>query len=132
MIVLDTHVWVWWLSDPDKLPRRTARAIEEAVSEKAVYLSAISTWEIAMLVARNRLEFTMDVRDWVARSEALPFLQFVPVDNLISIRSVDLPESFHKDPADRFIVATALTIGAPLATADRRMLKYRHVKTIWK
>ena len=85
-----------------------------------------------MLVARNRLEFTMDVRDWVARSEALPFLHFVPVDNLIALRSVALPEPFNKDPADRLIVATALTMGASLATADRRMLKYRHVKTIWK
>ena len=74
----------------------------------------------------------MDARDWIARSEALPFLHFVPVDNAVALRAVGLPEPFHKDPADRIIVATAMTMGIPIVTSDEKILKYPHVKTIWK
>ena len=132
MIVLDTHVWVWWLSDPNKLPARARKVVEEAAGDRAVYVSTISTWEILLLVSKDRLKFTMDAQDWIGRSEALPFLHFVPVDNPIAIRSVRIPEPFHRDPADRIIVATAMTMGAPLLSSDNRILKYPHVKTIWK
>ena len=132
MIVLDTHVWVWWLSDPRKLPARAQRAVTEAARDRAVYISAISTWEVALLASKDRLQFTMDARDWIAKSEALPFIHFVPLDNTIAIRSVRLPEPFHKDPADRIIVATAMTMGAPVVSSDARILEYPHVKTIWR
>lgn len=132
MIVLDTHVWVWWLSDPDKLTARARKVVAEAAGDRAIYISTISAWEIALLASRNRLKFTMDARDWIARSEALPFLHFVPLDNAIAIQAVRLPEPFHKDPADRIIVATAMTMGAPLLSSDNRILEYPHVKTIWK
>jgi PIN domain nuclease of toxin-antitoxin system len=94
-------------------------------------VSSISTWEIALLAAEARLQFTMDVQDWIAKCEGLPFLHFVPMDNVIAVRSVRLPPPFHKDPADRMIVATAITKGAPLVTSDSRILKYPHVKSIW-
>lgn len=132
MIVIDTHVWVWWLSDPKKLPARARGALTEAAGDQAIYISSISTWEILLLASKDRLEFKMDATDWIASSEALPFLHFVPVDNAIAIRSVRLPEPFHKDPADRIIVATAMTMGAPLVSSDRRIRRYPHVKTIWK
>lgn len=132
MILLDTHVWVWWLSASAKIPRKAQRAISEAVMDRSVYVSSISSWEIALLAARDRLKFTMDAQDWIARSEALPFIRFVPVDNSIAIRSVRLPTPFHKDPADRIIVATALMMGAPLVTSDSKLLKYEHIETIWK
>lgn len=105
--------------------------MDEAVTDRAVYVSAISSWEIALLASKDRLRFTIDAQDWIARSEALPFLHFVPVDNAIAIRSVRLPEPFHKDPADRMIVATAMLMGARLVSSDSRMLKYPHVKAIW-
>jgi PIN domain nuclease of toxin-antitoxin system len=73
----------------------------------------------------------MDAHDWIAKCEALPFLHFVPVDNAMAIRSVRLPLPFHKDPADRLIVATAIIKGAPLVTSDSRILSYPHVRTIW-
>lgn len=132
MILLDTHVWVWWLSDPNKLPARAAKAVQEAVADRAIYVSSISAWEIAMLVSKARLSFTMDARDWIAKSEALDFFHFVPVDNAIAIRSVRLPKPFHRDPADRIIVATAMTMGVSLVSSDTKILKYPHVKTIWK
>ena len=73
----------------------------------------------------------MDVESWVAKSEAMPFLHFVPVDNAIALKSVRLPEPLHSDPADRIIIATATILGFPLITRDKRILEYPHVRTIW-
>ncbi len=132
MIVLDTHVWVWWLSNPDNIPSKARKLIADAASDRAVYVSSISAWEVALLVKKDRLRFTMDAQDWIAKSEALPFLHFVPVDTAIALRSVRLVDPFQKDPADRIIVATAVIMGAPLVSSDRRILRYPHVKGVWK
>lgn len=131
MIVLDTHTWIWWLSDPDQLPERSQKLIAECVRSESVYVSSISTWEVAMLVSRSRLRLAMDVRDWVARSEALDSIHFVPVDNVIALRAIELLEPFHSDPADRLIVATALTVGAQVVSKDRKIRDYPHVEAIW-
>ncbi len=131
MIVLDTHVWVWFISNPELLSKAAKKAIHISMEQKAVCISSISAWEVAMLVAKKRLEFTMDVTDWIAKSERLPFFQFLPVDNSVAVKSVNLPELLHKDPADRLITATAMTIAAPLVTKDQKLLDYPHVKTIW-
>ena len=131
MILLDTHVWIWWLSNPDRLSDAAALAIADAVEENGVIISSISTWEIAMLVARGRLQLTIDVRDWIRKSEGLPFVRFVPVDNTISLRSVYLPGEFHADPADRIITATALTMGIALITKDKKLRDYHHMTTVW-
>ena len=84
-----------------------------------------------MLVKKGRLGLTLSTSEWVARSAALPFLHFVPVDNQMSLRSVDLPGFPNQDPADRIIAATALGLGMPLVTRDRRLLDYPHLETIW-
>ena len=131
MTLLDTHAWVWWISDPASVSRRARRAIEAAMPRGRLYVSSISVWEVALLVARDRLRLTMDVESWIARSEALPFLNFVPVDNRIAIRSTRLPGTLHDDPADRMIVATALALGAELVTKDQKIRRYGHVRTIW-
>lgn len=131
MIVLDTHAWIWWLSNPDEISRAAREAIDGAMDKEEVLISSISTWEISLLVRKGRLELTMPVEDWVARSEALPFIQFVPLDNRIALRSNQLPGEIHDDPADRIIVATALTLGVPLVSKDTRIRDYPHVATIW-
>lgn len=131
MIVLDTHAWVWWVSGSKELSSPAAEAIEEAAADGDLRVSSISAWEVAMLVRAERLELRMDVQDWIAESEGLPFLDFVPVDNRIALHSTALPGSFHADPADRMIVATARTLGAPVVTKDRKIRRYRHVKTVW-
>ena len=131
MIVLDTHVWVWWVSGLEPLPPKARRLIRAAREQKAVYLSSISVWEVAQLTARGRLQLTMDVVDWVAKSEALPFVHFIPVDNAIALKSTKLPGTLHQDPADRMIIATALTLGFPLVTRDEKITRYPHVQTIW-
>ncbi|MFQ5829082.1 MAG: type II toxin-antitoxin system VapC family toxin [Candidatus Methylomirabilia bacterium] len=131
MIVLDTHVWVWWVSELEPLSPKARRLIGSAVNQKGVYLSSISVWEVAQLAARGRLHLTMDVADWVAKSETLPFVQFIPVDNAIALKSVRLPGLLHPDPADRIIIATALTLGFPLVTRDEKIARYPRVRTIW-
>jgi PIN domain nuclease of toxin-antitoxin system len=101
------------------------------MADASICISSISCWEVALLVKKGRLELTMDPGDWIARSESLPYLCFVPVDNHIAQRSVALPAPLHQDPADRIIVATALSLGAELVTRDRRLHRYRHVPTVW-
>lgn len=131
MIVLDTHAWVWWVAAPDLLSSRAREAVEEARHQGELFVSSFSVWEVTMLVKRGRLRLTSDLSDWLARSEALPFLTFVPVDNHVARRSVELPPPLHADPADRLIVATTLVLGARLVTKDRHLLDYPGVGSVW-
>jgi PIN domain nuclease of toxin-antitoxin system len=132
VILLDTHALVWWVADPKRIPAKARRALDSAVkSSESIAVSSISIWEIAMLVARKRLAFTIDAESWIASVEALPFFTFVPVDNRIAVRSVELEKFPHRDPADRIIVATALGLGAMVVTADARLRGYRPLATVW-
>jgi PIN domain nuclease of toxin-antitoxin system len=131
MIVLDTHAWIWFISNPDLLSKRAKKAVNAAVKDKSLLISSISAWEIALLVAKKRIKLTLDVTDWIAKSESLPFIQFLPVTNSIAVKSVNLPLPLHPDPADRIIIATALSVGAPLVTKDKKLLDYTPINTIW-
>ena len=131
MIVLDTHAWIWWVSSPEFLSATAKQIIDEAVTERNIFISSISTWEVAILVSRGRLQLTTSPSDWVAASEALPFFDFVPVSNSIALKSVQLPGDLHNDPADRIIIATAVSLGAVLVTKDEKIRNYPHVKTVW-
>ena len=124
-------MWLWWISEPEKLPERALAEINKARVEKGIVISTISTWEIALLVEKGRLELSIDVRDWVRKTEGLCFVRFASIDNTISLRSVSLPGVFHADPADRIITATAMTMGIPLITKDEKILNYQHAHTIW-
>ena len=101
------------------------------MKEKNLLISSISAWEVALLVKTGRLKLTMDVADWIAESEKLPFIQFIPVTNSIAIKSVSLPVPLHPDPAHRIIIATALSTGSSIVTKDKKISDYAHVKTIW-
>jgi PIN domain nuclease of toxin-antitoxin system len=131
MILLDTHAWVWWLSNPDKLSVRARKTIDAASAAGEAHVSAISCWEVALLVERGRLVLTVELEDWMTRASGLPYFRFVDVDPWIAVRSVRLAEPFHADPADRITVATALRMSAKLVTRDRNIRDYPHVKTIW-
>lgn len=131
MIVLDTHAWIWWVSSPSFLSETANGIIDGAATESKIFISAISTWEVAILVSRGRLKLTMSAGDWVSASEALPFFNFVPVSNSIALKSVQLPGVLHNDPADRIIIATAVALGAVLVTKDEKIRTYPHVKTAW-
>lgn len=131
MIVLDTHTLVWWVSGDRKLSAPAADAIAAEVDGGRILVSSISTWELTMLTARGRLALSMEIGQWLATLGELDAVEFVPVDNEIAIRSVELPGEFHADPADRIIVATARRFAAPLVTADEKIQAYLHVKTLW-
>jgi len=131
MILLDTHALIWWVNDPSQLSTVAQSATEEARKRNALYVSCISSWEIALLVQRNRLQLSLDVRDWLARCEALPFLSFMPVTTAIAVESTRLPDFPHADPADRIIVASALSLGAKLITKDEKIHQYRNQLSVW-
>jgi len=131
VIVLDTHVWVWFVSNPELLSKAAKKAIDASMEQKGIFISSISAWEVALLAAKKRLELSIDVTDWIGKSERLPFFQFLPVDNSVAVKSVNLPQPLHRDPADRIIIATAITIAAPVITKDEKLLGYPYVETIW-
>jgi PIN domain nuclease of toxin-antitoxin system len=131
VIVLDTHTLVWWVTNDSSMSKKAKAAIERERAGGEIVVSAISAWEIAMLVERETLAFSMDVESWLATVQQIPGVRFVPIDVDISTKSVKLPGEFHKDPADRLIVATARKFGAPLVTKDLKIRAYAHVKTIW-
>ena len=130
MIVLDTHVLVWWVSGSQQLSSAMQKAIEIQLDGGRILISSISAWEIAMLVAHGRIALSMDVERWLKTVGQIEAVRFVPVDNEISIKSCQLPGEFHKDPADRIIVATARQFAAQLLTADEKILAYPHVQTL--
>jgi PIN domain nuclease of toxin-antitoxin system len=130
VIVLDTHVLVWWAAG-GPLSERARESIEREAVAHGLVASSISVWEIALLVEKGRLELTLDAAEWLARLDAVQELRFAPVDNAVALASARLPGSLHSDPADRMIVATARALDAPLVTRDRRLREYPYVETIW-
>ena len=133
MIVLDTHVLIWWVNGDNKLSARAQKVIESemTVEDGKILVSAITAWEIAMLINKNRLALTMDLNEWLDTVISIDAVQFVPVDNEVAIQSVQLPGDFHPDPADRMITALARHYSAVLVTSDDKIRNYKHVKTIW-
>ena len=131
MIVLDTHTLVWWVHGDDMLSKKAKTAIARELDGGQIVVSAITAWEIAMLVEREKLVLSMDVGSWLATVAEIDAVQMMPVDNEIAVKSVELPGEFHKDPADRMIVATARKLAVPLVTKDEKIRAYAHVKTIW-
>ncbi len=130
MIVLDTHAWVWWLGEPKKLSRKAKSSADRARNSNTLYVSCMSTWELALLVQRGRLELDASLDEWVARSERLGFIRFVPLSNSIALRARTL-HGLHADPVDRIIAATTLELGATLITKDAKLSNWRGVRTIW-
>jgi len=129
MIVLDTHIWVWWVDDSQQLRDRQRQIIQDNV-QRGLGVSAISCWEVAKLVEYGRLELACAVEEWMEQATACPGMQLLELTRQIAIESAKLPGSFHRDPADQIIVATARVYDIPLLTADRRILQYQHVRTL--
>ncbi len=128
MIVLDTHAWLWWAADRSKLPRKLQRRLS-AAPELAV--SAISCWEVGMLVERGRLTLRGDTRTGIREALSLENLRVIAVSDSIATEAGLLGSSFHGDRADRIIVATALDLRATLVTKDERIRESKRVPTLW-
>ena len=132
MVVIDTHILVWWVGATGDLSRKSRQAIDNALDgEGEVIVSSITAWEVAMLVQKERLLLSMEVERWLEEVASIDGVRFHPVDNEVAVKSASLPGEFHKDPADRMIVATARKLAVPLVTADEKIHQYQHVKTIW-
>lgn len=132
MIILDTHVLVWWVNGGDKLSQCARKTIEgERAGNARILVSAISAWEIAMLIAKGRLTLTMGIDDWLETVSSIEGVSFEAIQPDVAVQSVRLPGKFHSDPADRMIVALARHHSAPLVTADARIGGYKHVRTVW-
>ncbi|HEY4003017.1 MAG TPA: type II toxin-antitoxin system VapC family toxin [Candidatus Xenobia bacterium] len=131
MILLDTHVWIWYLTEPARLSTLALDTITEARLAGPLGVSSISVWEACQLEARGRLKFKQGLEAWLSATERLSFLHFIPVDNDVARRAMLLPGKLHHDPADRIIVATALQFSASLVTRDSRLLEYPHVRAVW-
>jgi len=131
VIVLDTHALVWWVTGDAELSKKAKAVIEREQDSGEIIVSAISAWEITMLVEKGRLILSMDVSSWLATVAEIERVKFLPVDMVIANKSVALPGEFHKDPADRMIVATSRKLAVPIVTKDEKIRSYPHVKTIW-
>jgi PIN domain nuclease of toxin-antitoxin system len=129
--LLDTHIWVWWLTGDPALTVRERAALDTAANAGGLCLAAISLWEAQMLHARRRLALPVAFPDWLRRAAAPPVVTILPLDVPVVTALDKLPERFHGDPADRLIVATAKAHELPLATHDTRIRASRTVR-VWK
>lgn len=125
-LILDTHVWLWGISEPERLPLSVRRELETAFEPPR--LSPISLWEVTLLAEKGRITLSPNPRSWLR--EATRPVREVPVTCEVAAVSRQLHLS-HEDPADRFIVATAKVFGLRLVTADARLLQCPDVETVW-
>lgn len=128
MILLDTHILIWWLSDPTQLSKKAARVMK---TSKRLGLSCISLWEFAMLASKGRIELDRPANEWLQAAVNEPRVEVLTITPSVAVQSTRLGAGFHGDPADRLIVATAQIEGIPLVTADEKIRESKSVETIW-
>lgn len=128
MTLLDTHAWLWWVSDPSLLSKIALREIRRA---DRIGVSAISCLEVATAVAKGRISVDRGILDWLEQALAQPRVELLPLTPRVSVKATQLGAAFHGDPADRIIVATAILESAVLVTKDFRIRKYPGVPAIW-
>lgn len=130
-VLLDTHVWLWWLTGAPALPEADRRALDRLAASRLPCISAISLWEAQMLVAKRRMIPVESFDRWIRRMSAPDVVQALPLDADVVCALHNLPASFHGDPADRMIVATARAHSLPLATHDTAIRQAR-IARLWK
>ncbi|MFT7721830.1 MAG: type II toxin-antitoxin system VapC family toxin [Roseateles sp.] len=123
-LLLDTHILVWFAHGDERVGPHARAAINRAAAAGALHLSAISAWEVAMLVAKGRLALAQDVEQWLDEALARLNLRLEALSVGIAVASSRLPGMVHGDPADRILAATARALGAALVTVDEKLLDY--------
>jgi len=130
-VLLDTHIWVWWLTPGSPLSRAERETLDEKAGRRELFLAAISLWEAQVLHAKKRLDLPLPFAEWLARATDDRMISVLPLDVDVVLALDALPDSFHGDPADRLIVATARAHAMPLATHDANIRKSRAAQ-VWK
>ena len=121
MIILDTHIWLWWLLGDGNLSPDERGALDLKASHGELTLSWVSIWETEMLERKGRIKLSPDFSSWISAAADPQIARVLPVDIDLVVAQRQLPESFHGDPADRLITATSILSGYPLATHDKRI-----------
>jgi PIN domain nuclease of toxin-antitoxin system len=130
MILLDTHTWIWTHSATKLLSDNVKKRIKKTpIDQRAI--ASISIWEFAMMVVKGRINVKIDPKLWLDNAIKNSGLKVIELSPEIALESCNLPGNFHKDPADQIIVATARIHNLTLLTKDRKILRYRHVKSLW-
>ena len=128
--LLDTHILLWWHGDRGRLSREQQDVIAAAGADSPLEVSDISLWEVAMLYSSGRIRLTIPLREWLDKAIAAPLVRRHGISPAVVAELASLPESFHRDPADRILVATARVLGATLLTRDRRITEAELVDTL--
>ncbi|MGH7108981.1 MAG: type II toxin-antitoxin system VapC family toxin [Stellaceae bacterium] len=123
-LLLDTHIWIWFMLASSELAEGAQGMINRAAASGRLRIAAISLWEAALLAARDRISLGQPLTQWIEGAVSAPGLSVEPLLPRVAVESCCLPDAFHRDPADRMIVATARVTGAVLMTRDRRILDY--------
>lgn len=126
MILLDTHIWIWWINEPAKLAPATVTYLDN-LPPATIHISSISCWEVAKLVEKNRLILPVSVTDWLESAVDRTGITLINLEREIIVDACNLPGMFHADPADQLIVSTSRVKQLPLLTADSKILSYEHV-----
>ena len=125
--VLDTHAWIWWIDQDPRLGRHELDALDRLPVDDRPCVCAISLWEAATLVERGRLTFNVPLNEWLALAAHPKAVRILPITPDIAAMTAVLPASFHRDPADRLIVATCRVLRLPLLTHDRAITRAKLV-----
>jgi PIN domain nuclease of toxin-antitoxin system len=128
MIVLDTHIWVWWVQNDSRLTKKQQQWLQDYESD-GLGISILSCWEVAKLVEKKRLVLPIDIDKWLEAALAYPGVQLLNLSLPIIVDSTQL-NGFHSDPFDQMIVATARFYNCLLLTADAKILNYPDVQTL--
>jgi PIN domain nuclease of toxin-antitoxin system len=129
-LLLDTHILLYWLGRDPRLSVEQAGLISEATADDPLWVADISLWEIATLVSLRRLRLHTPLRDWLEAAVAPPLVRRIGISPTVAAQVAQLPDTFPRDPGDRIIVATALTLGARLLTQDERIISSALVRTV--
>ena len=130
-VLLDSHVWIWWLTGQKDLPAKKRELLDGLAREgDPPFLAAISLWEAQMLYRKGRLQLEMDFAVWLSQASDPSVVRVLPLDTSVVLALDKLPERFHGDPADRIIVATAKAHGLELMTEDKEIRKSRVVRVV--
>ncbi|TVR19758.1 MAG: type II toxin-antitoxin system VapC family toxin [Balneolaceae bacterium] len=131
MVLLDTHIWLWWLLGDGNLILAEREALDKLASERNLAISWVSVWETEMLERKGRVSLLPGFQSWTEQATNPEFITVLPADIAVVLAQRNLPETFHGDPADRLIAATSILSGYPLATHDQR-IKKSGVCEIWE